>query len=105
MSDRLTDTQRNLLLKGALYYIKSIYSKKRAYKYIALWMTLESKNGDDDLAYRIALTIPLCCSYLDEQERYVSLFNQFNAASLLNQVRTTLFIKASRSTQLGADVL
>lgn len=90
--------------------MRTASSKISAYQYIALWMVLEAANGDNDISYRIALTIPQCCPYLEEQEQYVTLLIQGGASSfgmdrLLNSVRTSLFVKATRSTQLGADVI
>lgn len=85
--------------------MKSSSLKIPAHKYIALWMTLEGNNGDSDIAYRIALTVPDCCKYLDEQERYVALLDSGGTNRLLNTVRSTLYVKASRSMQLGESVI
>lgn len=105
MSDNLTDQQRSLLLKGALYSIKSTTRKSQACKDVALWLALEGMNGDGDITYHIALTIPQCCEYLEEREQYVKMIGNQGVDWLLNSVRTRLYIKASRSDVLGDTVL
>ena len=107
MISKLTDEQQTLLMKGALFSVKTSRRDVTVarLKDIALWMILERKNGDDDFAFFIALTIPSACQYIEEQEYRVSLFKDEYVDRVLTSIRTSFFIKASRSVQLNVDVV
>ena len=88
---------RQTLLRGALASVKLCKDEKEALRHISTWIMLEDVVGDKDFSFRIALTIPAACTYNVEQDQYISMLNTENAERILNRIRTTFFIRGTRT--------
>lgn len=101
----ITETERQILLRGLLYSIKMSNNLIKTHKDIALWIALEDFIGDKDFSFRIALTVPNACEYSRDASGILHLYSEDSAHRLLTRKRMSFYVQGRRSEFLKRDVI